>query len=617
MKTFSFLLKNLFPFLLVFFFATANAAETTGLIRKARERNLAEDPYWYALNHYHKGFLGGVKSRIDEKSFFFSEEGKRNPQKEMEAAISRLFSGDVEDFCPHIARYHWLYTQLDAGKEGFPPPVCKPLENVAPTSARLVFPSYHMNNPASMFGHTLVTIRSDNTSPLLDKAVNYAASTGETNGLLFAVKGIFGMYPGYFTVLPYYKKMQEYGEMEQRDIWEYTLDFNIEELDAMVRHIREVEDVYSEYYFFDENCSFSLMYLMEAARPGVQITERFPLWVIPVDTVRILEEEGLLLDAVYRPSRASIIHHRVSLLPKEGRDLAARILEGKESPEKVLNLPPEEAIRILDTVIDLIRYRFAKKKMDQADYRTLLTKTLQIRSRFDQDDSLPPIPVPRRPETVHASSRFSFGVLGADDKLATSLSFRPALTDLTDPDYPEKDGLRIVFGETRLRFGPKGEGLQLDRLDFVDIVSLAPRDRFFKPLSWSIGASLEGIPGEDKGRLVKIYGGSGLAWSLENVGLFSLQALPKFYAGSGLEKGYSLGGVFRGSWIFRLGDGVKGEFFGEVGGFGVGHTGFASALGLDFTARLSKNLHLGLSCSHEDRWDHADLRPLLELRWFH
>lgn len=609
--------KYFFLVFLLLSLVPSHAGDVSGLIAKAKELRLSEDPYWYVLNHYHKGFLGGVKSRIDEKAFFFSVEGKRNPEKEMEAAITHFFSENMEDACPHIARYHWLYTRLEAENEGFQPKACEALKNVAPSSARLVFPAHYMNSPASMFGHTLVTIRSDNTSPMLDKAVNYAASVNETNGLLFAVKGLFGFYPGHFAVLPYYRKIQEYGEMEQRDIWEYELNFSADELDAMVRHIREMENVYSEYYFFDENCSFNLLYLMEAARPGVEVTKRFPLWAIPVDTVRILEEEGLLLNAVYRPSRASIIRHRLSFLSNEDQEFVSRILDKKDAPEKVLDLPSEEAIRILDTVIDLIRYRFAQKEMDQATYRELLTQTLKLRSQFGEDSSLPPVPVPKRPETVHASSRFSFGMMGADDKLSGTLSFRPALTDLSDPDYPGKDGIRIVFGETRLRLGPEGEGVQLDRLDFVDIVSLAPRDRFFKPLSWSVGTGLEGIPGEDRGRLFKIYGGSGFSWSIENAGLFSVQALPRFYVGSGLEKGYSLGATLRGSWIFRLGDGIKGEVFGEYGGFGLGHTGPASALGLDLTARLSKNLHLGISLAHEDRWDQSNLRPMMELRWFH
>lgn len=618
MKFVSFL-KSFFLFFLFLSipFVSRGEQDVSQLIFKAREMRLAEDPYWLSLNHYHKGILGGMKSRIDEKDFFFSKQGKRNPEKEMEAFILKLFSGEVDDACPHIARYTWLYQKLGANEMGFPPPQCGPLENVAPTSARLVFPTYYMNNPASMFGHTLVTIRSENTSPMLDRAVNYAASTGETSGLLFAVKGLFGAYPGYFTVLPYYKKIQEYGEMEQRDIWEYTLDFSPEELDAMVRHIREMEEVYSRYYFLDENCSFNLMYLMEAARPGVSITEGFPLWVLPVDTLRILDEEGLIVERVYRPSRASIIRHRLSLLPSDGKDLAAMILDRKEEPEKAEELDTIEAIRVLDTVIDLIRYRFASRDMAHDEYRDLLTRTLKVRSRFGQDDTMPPVPAPRPPETVHASSRFAFGAKAVDGELAGTFSFRPALTDLTDPDYPEKDGIRIVFGETRLRVGPKGEGVQLEKLDFIDITSLSPRDRFFKPLSWSLGFSLEGVSGEDRGRLFKSYFGSGYTWAPDNLGLFSMQAQPRFYAGSGLEDGYSLGAMLRGSWIFRLGDGVKGEVFGEYGGFGLGHTGPASALGAELTTRLSRNLHLGLSCAHEDMWGNSEFEPLLEFRWFH
>lgn len=611
--------KNGFLFLVLFFLlpGIGMADSLDALVKKARDLRLAEDSYWHVLYHYHVPLGGGFKSRIDDSRFFFSPEGKENPQAEMEAAIHFLFSGQAENPCLYIARHHWLHVRLQAEEEGFPQPFCPDLANIHPASARLVFPAYFMNSPASMFGHTLMTLRMDNSARVLDKAVNYEAHTRETNGFVFAFKGIFGFYPGFFNVLPYYKKIQEYGEINQRDIWEYRLDLAPHEMDAMVRHIREMEGVSSDYFFFDENCSFTLMYLVEAARPGLDLTDTFPLWVIPVDTVRALQKEGLIVEAEYQPSRATIIRHRLSLLSPEDQDLAFEILEGKKSPETVQELETLRAIRVLDTVIDCIRYQFVKKKMDQKAYQKTLIHALRVRSRMGLADTLPPVPIPRRPDTLHGSSRMALGVQVVDGRTAMSLAYRPAFTDLTDPDYPESDGIRIVFGETRLRLGPEGEGAQLESFDAIDIVSLSPRDRFFTPLSWAAGAGLEGIPGEKRGRLLRLGGGAGFSWGGGKAGLVYLMGMPRFFAGSGLENGHSLGAVMRIGWILRLFGNSKWQIFTEGGGFALGQDGYAAAAGLEGSLRLGVNWHLGISALHQQRWEQSELRTLLALHWFH
>ncbi len=78
----------------------------------------------------------------------------------------------------------------------------------------------------SVFGHTLLRISSSYKSPLLSSAVNYAANDTDSNGLLYAFKGIFGFYPGYFSLLPYHQKLNDYSGVEHRDIWEYTLNLS-------------------------------------------------------------------------------------------------------------------------------------------------------------------------------------------------------------------------------------------------------------------------------------------------------------------------------------------------------------------------------------------------------
>ena len=52
-------------------------------------------------------------------------------------------------------------------------------------------------------------------------------------------------------MLPYYEKIKEYSNLENRDIWEYSLEFTPDEVERMLLHLWELKDIYTDYYFFD------------------------------------------------------------------------------------------------------------------------------------------------------------------------------------------------------------------------------------------------------------------------------------------------------------------------------------------------------------------------------
>ena len=84
-----------------------------------------------------------------------------------------------------------------------------------------------------MYGHTLLRIDArdqDERTRLLAYAFNSAAAVQEPNGLTFAVQGLLGGYPGTFSVLPYYVKVREYTDLENRDLWEYELALETHEV---------------------------------------------------------------------------------------------------------------------------------------------------------------------------------------------------------------------------------------------------------------------------------------------------------------------------------------------------------------------------------------------------
>ncbi len=579
------------------------------LLSTAREKNLHADRYWHILMHYEKK-LSGVESQVDDPDFFLAEAGKTDPEAELRATIRYLFDGETdaqEAACRFYARFGWLKEELGgvlpqcfAGRD------CPDIDRIDPRSASLIFPTYYMNNPASMFGHTLIIIDTAYTNKRLSNAVNYAAVTGGGDGLSMALSGLTGLYQGYYSVMPYYKKIQEYSDINQRDIWEYQLNLTPAELRRMVRHIREMDGIGSDYYFFDENCSYNLLYLIEAARPSVQLIDRFDLYAIPIDTVKAVKEEGLIVDAAFRPAKATRIDYLIDQLDAGQVAAAEAIIRGRKAPAALLDKPfsREEKIRILDLVVEVIQYQYVSKDLDKESYRKQLLSALRVRSGLGQaeTDWEAEIPVPPRPENSHDSRRASAGVGLRSGDMFYELRFRPALTDLTDMDYVHNQGAQIEFGDLRTRYYPESGRLTLEQFDIVDIVSVAPMDAIFKPLSWKFNTGWHRKPLENDGdaSYYRVNGGVGAAARTSWLGMCYAMAEAELSVGGDLEADYAAGSGASLGTIFSLGPASKFHLYGRGLGFFAGDTHAGYTAGASGNFRLSQNNHLSIEAAYKD-----------------
>lgn len=435
--------EPLSPFLLLLVFilafppdARAQDAYCEELLARAERLRLHEDRYWRTLLHYRQTFLGG-RSLVDDPNFFLSPEGKENPAAELNATLKAFFrkeDGGKHPVCRFVARFSWLREKLDIDTSRLPVKECRAfnrfIEGIRPAAAGLVFPTSHMNSPASMFGHTLLTIDTEAGTRLLSHALNYAAITPETFGPLFAVKGLFGLYRGYYSILPYYAKIQEYSDMERRDMWEYGLNLDKTEVVRLLMHAYEMDLIYSDYFFFDENCSFNLLFMLEAARPGLDLTGRMGAWVMPLDTIRAVKESGLVSEVRYRPSRTvKIIRLAKSLCP-EGIRLAAALSRGETDPHLIEGFSDGEKLRILALASEYHQYRYARKELKQKQYAERLRKILQARSALGTATprKKPAFPLPAGPRTATGPTSSESGRASRKDKDSWKRACVPFIT---------------------------------------------------------------------------------------------------------------------------------------------------------------------------------------------
>ncbi len=531
------------------------------VIGQATRLHLHEEREWHVLVHYQKT-LFGYKSLIDDPKFFLAPDGLKNPESELEATIRGIFStelsADTHPQCRFAARFAWLKTKLDIDERRLPEIECPRLkgviEKIVPTGATLVFPTSHINSPASMFGHTLMTLQSGTGSALLSHAVNYTAVTNETFGPVYAVKGLLGYYPGYFSILPYYAKIQEYSDFDHRDIWEYHLNFSEEELHTMLLHIFELDYIYSDYYFFGENCSYNLLYLFDVARPSLTLTDRFyrrfPFWVIPIDTVRGAWESGMIAKVEYRPSRSSMIKYIASQLPEESRKFAVALARGDESIQHLLErgIPDEEKIKICDLASEYTQYRYSKEYTTKEEYSSTFIAMLSARSKLGKPEASEyHVPAPAHPENGHLSNRVAVGAgvmkKGEDVDYFQQIKLRPSYHTLLDDDRGYVEGGQIVFADVTIRYYDLDRRLELNNVDFIDIASISPRDEFFKSISWKIKTGISRTLLDDSRDPLAFYlsPGGGFAFRAWPGGIFYIMFESEVDAGPALRDDYSVG----------------------------------------------------------------------------
>ena len=603
------------------------------LVEQARRENLAQRSEWLNLLHY-KSYVywPGMRSLADDPAFFNAPDGKTDATAELEATLAVFFSTAEETDkaqnpqCRFIARYHWLKKELHFDPERLREQPCKRFNQwraaLDPYQITLVFPAAYLNNPASMYGHTLLRIdgkNQDEHTRLLAYSISYAAGTDETSGLVFAVRGLFGGYPGLFAITPYYIKVREYSDIENRDVWEYQLTLTPGEIDRLLMHVWELGPIRFDYYFFDENCAYHLLSLLEVARPGLELTDRFRWWAIPSDTVRaVTDQPGLIKRVVYRPATATIIRQRLTQMDVRQSGLARGLVERKISTadDRLHELPPREQARILELAYDYATYRSASGR--DMTTTTQMHELLLARSRLEVPPQRPEVPVPAvRPDQGHKTSRLALGVGSRGGRHFEEISLRPTYHDLMDDDGGYTRGAQIEFFNMTWRHYRGDDSLRLEEFTPLNIVSLSPRDDFFTPVSWKInvGWTRKHFADNDEPLMFRASGGPGLAFNMPG----SHEGKSVYYGfleaaldvGKRFDQDYAMGMGPTLGWLTNISDRWRINLYARSLRYGLGDAHNARELTLEQRYSLNRQsaLRLGLHRKQEfqDYWNSADI----------
>ncbi|MCP4754917.1 MAG: DUF4105 domain-containing protein, partial [Proteobacteria bacterium] len=462
---------------------------------------------------------------MDDESFFLARGGKTSPVAELEATLDAFFAArpsenEMHPQCRFIARFEWLKQRLDFDEHLLTRQTCpgfrRWINGIDPDTLTLVFPNYYLASPASIFGHSLLRInsRKRRNPALLSYAVNYAATVdAHSNPVSYLFNGVFGGFPGTFSIVPYYITVRNYNDIELRDIWEYELGFTREEVIRMLKHLWELSGVYMDYYFFKENCSYHLLSLLEAARPSLSFQEQFLFWTIPADTIKIIDgTPGLVKKRNYRPSRWSKVKQRFKLLNDREKEIVYAILQTEELifPAGWKDLPKENKSRILDIFIeyyDFLGTKKAKELKDKVLLKRALLKTVLPVYDFESEST--------PPEQGHKSSMtaVSVGAVSPSNRYA-ELGLRISYHDLLDDDTGYQPYTDIEFFSVKARIYEDNDQVLLDDFTIVKVTSLVPQNKFLSQFSWKLDLGIRPAKHLDyrADLLFDVNGGIGLGY---------------------------------------------------------------------------------------------------------
>lgn len=587
------------------------------LVEQAKARNLAAEKQWLRLGHYRPRAVFGYKSEVAGPNFFNAKKGRTHPEAELFATLKAFFDppatepGMQHPQCRFVARYHWLNEKLGFDPARLTRQPCPRFEQwsaaLDPEYISLVFPSAYLNSPPSMFGHTLLRLDHGDKPSLLDYALNYAAHVAEDNKRFYSFKGLFGLYPGQFSLLPFYAKVETYGEIENRDLWEYRLNFTPEQINLILMHTWELGPTFFRYYFIKANCSYHILSLLEVAEPELDLTSGFVGWVLPTDTLRVVERQpGLVLRTEFRPSRSTVIRHRQQQMPESEVKQAVQVASGKRPVEEVAADSDTSRTRVLDLAYDYLLYLEADRKSKREDgIKQRKHRVLTARAAVEVPDDEVAVPAPSvRPDQGHRTERTGIGFGELDGWSFYQLDYRAAYHDLLDPDPGyQPNGQLEVFGVHLRKFTDDGR-MELNRLKFLDILSISPWDRFFKSRSWKVSADwLSRQTGGCTGcGAFNFNFGPGIALSSALAGgeVYYLFADIDANWGKGFDRNHAVGGGGQAGLVATFTDLFKLHAFARYTGYAWGEQFEKTTVGAEGRIAFGRNLALRFSVADTD-----------------
>lgn len=347
----------------------------------------------------------------------------------------------------------------------------------------IIYSSQYISNPASMMGHTFLKFVRKGREDYLNRALGYAADMDEGVGAFaYIFKGLFGGFKGAWPENLYYEKVHEYNDMESRDMWEFRLNLTTEQREFLIDHIWELKNLADlNYFFIDENCSYVVLATLQAVLPEKDLLSAFPFYVVPLETAKKLDREGLISGQTYRPSLRNQTLSKYLALNESEQDEVRDSLRQQRIVSSKNSLVSETVIDFLD-----LKRQRQQGRLDPAT--TDFEKRIQSqRATLGQH---PPLAIETPPSPLQGHRTFqAYLGLGQTDSMRKYgvLGFKPGVHGYFDKDQGYLKNSSFSFFETEVEWDKE---LSLSHLTLIDVGSMNAYSRLDPVFSWRFQTGL-------------------------------------------------------------------------------------------------------------------------------
>lgn len=329
----------------------------------------------------------------------------------------------------------------------------------------VIYASQFISNPASAMGHVFIKLINTANVDYLNTSIGFVANvTDRSNPFKYIYNGLFGKYQGLFDEGYYFKKVDEYNNIEARDIWEYTLNLTDEEKELFINYIWELKkNTVISYYFFDQNCASVVLFLIEGLRFNNTEDNLRKFYISPPDVLKRLNFKGFIETEFYRPSiRSQMLHKYQRLNSSEKYASLKTIYLG-------MDLDSDNHY-VYGTVLDYFALkRFQKKTSFTLNQQQLEEKSLIVRARMGQVENSP-ISTPESPLKSHGLIRSKYGLINRSlEKSHWIFELQLIGHDPMDNDAGFLENSSLDLLSTQFSYLPDSHLIELSRLKIIEL----------------------------------------------------------------------------------------------------------------------------------------------------
>lgn len=417
------------------------------VIKAIKLQALAEHAQWQHLLFYKNG-----KAEVISPNFYLTNPKPRSKRQfdsyaELVATIEQ--ANDKSIVCKYPARYLWLKHHLPELNINLT--TCSQLPDPN-QKISLVLVSNYLKNPASSFGHVLVKtnmgmddnnqidskVRELSSEDLLNSSYNFGAHIpANENGVMYAIKGLFGLYDAGFSETEFFKQDAVYSKNEQRDMWEYVLNLETFETQLLNYHLYEAKSARFDYYFIKQNCSYRSGEILELIS-DIKMTERIGPWYAPEYVFDQLSEhdsevESLVASVRYLPAEQTQLRQKFVQFSKPIQKIINSVIR-TEDTTPLATLNTEDRAMALDFLILHRTYKISQNPTPHQ--QAVKNELLSQRFALPISNRLAELTVPNKVSPAESNKTTQTKVIVSDNmaQVGLSLFVKDPLNTYTDID---------------------------------------------------------------------------------------------------------------------------------------------------------------------------------------